>query len=227
MLGIGARYLQSSAVVSSEGGSGEVEATGLGIFATASWLDPKSRFYADAQAAATWYEADLSSSRIGLLKDNAQGLGWSADLEVGRRFDLSPIEWSVTPRLGLLYARAGLDEFTDKVGSRVAVQDGDSLQGRVGTELRYHGEARSMSFYAAADLTHEFRDETRIWVSGTNVVSRAPASRGWFTVGATRGWPGPGSTEMELFGEIRFAVVLRESGGGPETHGNFGIRFAF
>ena len=71
VLGIGARYLQSSAVVSSEGGSGEVEATGLGIFATASWLDPKSRFYADAQTAATWYEADLSSSRIGLLKDNA------------------------------------------------------------------------------------------------------------------------------------------------------------
>ncbi len=227
VLGIGARYLQSSAVVLSEGGRGEVEATGLGIFATASWLGPKSRFYADAQAATTWYEADLSSSRIGLLKDNAQGLGWSVDLEVGRRFGLSPIRWSVTPRLGLLYARAGLDEFTDKVGSRVAIQDGDSLQGRVGTGLRYHGEARSMSFYAAADLTHEFRDETRVSVSGTNVVSRAPASRGWFTVGATRGWPGPGSTEMELFGEIRFAVALGQPGGGHETHGNIGIRFGF
>ena len=233
-LGLGGHHVRGSASVSSRAGGGSIDATGTGMFGTASWLDAERQVYIDARMAATWYEADLSSSRNGLLKDDARGFGWSAALETGQRFQLGASSlWSMTPRVELARSSVDLDAFSDVVGSRVSIKDGDSLRGKFGADVRYGlppgrsatGQGRGAVFFAAADLTYEFHDQTRVVVTGLDVVSRTPPTWGWLTAGGTYGWPGCGTTELRLVGEVRYGAPLGGSGGGHEVSGNIGIRW--
>ena len=94
-------------------GEAKLWGMGVGVHATTA-LDG---FYADAQAAATWYEVDLKSSvHDAPLKNEAKGRGYAVGVEVGRRVPAAD-GVSVTPRVGLAWSDVSLKDFTDMTGS--------------------------------------------------------------------------------------------------------------
>ncbi|WP_432444496.1 autotransporter outer membrane beta-barrel domain-containing protein [Rhizobium leguminosarum] len=74
----------ASADVSSRFGKGDIDTKGYGLDGTLTWYGG-SGFYVDTQAAVTWYDSDLKSSRLqpSLVGSN-DGFGYELSIEAGR-----------------------------------------------------------------------------------------------------------------------------------------------
>ena len=152
----------------------EVELSGMGLGAHATTT--VDDIYVDAQAAVTWFDATLSSSQHGVLADGAEGLGWALGLEAGRRVALDD-GLSVTPRAGLGWSQATLDDFTNRAGSaeRVSLKDAQSLTGRAGLGVETSG-GEGVRLSGSVDAMHEFADETQVDVMGSRLEASGPAT---------------------------------------------------
>ena len=173
-LGFSLHGLRGSAEM--DGGTGEATLTGmgLGVHGTALFGDG---FHLDAQAGATWYDVDLSSSGNGALGDGVKGLGYALGVEVGRRM---PVEGGVfvTPRVGLVLSEVGLSEFSDSVGNvrpRVSVEDARSMTGRAGVGVEAP-VGPGVLLYGSLDAVHEFSEETSTSVSDALLTSSAAST---------------------------------------------------
>ena len=198
--------------------SGEAKLWGMGagVHATTA-LD---EFYADAQAAATWYELDLKSPIHGPLKNEAKGRGYAVGVEVGRRVPASD-GVSVTPRVGLAWSDVSLKDFTDGVGSgaEVSVKAAESLTGRVGASVESE-TGDGLRLFGSVDVTHEFSEETEAAVSGTAL--KASAERTTVRVGVG------GSLDLGNGASLRGSAGYAVGGGGNRAFsGGLGMAIRF
>ena len=173
-LGVSMHGLRGSAEVAS---GGEVELSGVGLGASATRLFGGG-FHVDAQAAATWYDVDLSltaapGSTGQLSKDGTKGLGYAVGVEVGRRVAAAE-GVSVTPRAGLAWSAVSLSDFVarDDATARLSLEEAESLTGRAGLSVESVASA-GVRLFGSVDVTHEFSEETEAMVSGTPLRASA------------------------------------------------------
>ena len=198
-------------------GEAKLRGMGAGVHATTA-LDG---FYADAQAAATWYEVDLKSSiHSAPLKNEAKGRGYAVGVEAGRRVPASD-GVSVTPRVGLAWSDVSLKDFTDETGSgaEVSVKAAESLTGRVGASVELE-TGDGLRLFGSVDVTHEFSEETEAAVSGTAL--KASAERTTVRVGVG------GSLDLGNGASLRGSAGYAVGGGGNRAFsGGLGMAVRF
>ena len=151
-VGVSAHHLRGNAKMES---AGEIEISGAGAGVNAAFSDGDG-FYADAQAAVTWFDAELSSAADGMLKRDANGFGYAMGLEAGKRIDMSG-DLSVTPRAALAWSNASLDTFADSVGAGtfVSVEEAQALTGRAGVRVEAApAGADGVRLFGALDVSH-------------------------------------------------------------------------
>ena len=174
LVGVSLHHRRGSAEVS-EGGDLELSGTGAGVSGT--WV--REEVYVDVQAAMTGYEADLTSSRRGVLKKDVSGLGHALGVEAGRRLALERLPAGVvlTPRAGLVHSRVSVDAFSDAVGARVTVDGARSLKGRVGVEAEVKlGGSPGSRVFGSVEVEHEFSTGRKVRVSGRELRSEVDAT---------------------------------------------------
>ena len=213
-LGASAHGFRGDAKVASSG-EAKLWGMGAGVHATAA-LDG---FYADAQAAATWYEVDLKSSvHDAPLKNEAKGRGYAVGVEAGRRVPAAD-GVSVTPRVGLAWSDVSLKDFTDMNGEKVSVKAAESLTGRVGASVELE-TGDGLRLFGSVDVTHEFSEETEAAVSGTAL--KASAERTTVRVGVG------GSLDLGNGASLRGSAGYAVGGGGNRAFsGGLGMAIRF
>ena len=208
-----------------EGGDVELYGTGAGVSGT--WM--RAGDYVDVQAAMTWYEADLTSSRGGVLRKDVSGLGHALGVEAGRRMELEglPAGMVLIPRAGLVHSRVSMDAFSDVTGARVRVDDARSLRGRAGVdvETKPRGAAGSRVF-GSVEVEHELSTERKVRVSGTERVSgmelESEAEATWLRLGLN----GVHTWEEGRY-TVQGGVGYATSGGSHELGGGVSLNLRF
>ena len=199
---------------------------GLGVHGAATF---DGGFHVGAQAAVTRYDAELESAFPGfggVLKKGVDGRGFALGVEAGRRMALGE-GVSVTPRAGLTWAKAGLDDFTDEPGTMrpwsVSVEDATSLKGRVGASVeKLQGDDMDGTrLFGSADVEQEFKEETEVKVQGSPLSLKSEAEKTGFrlAVGGARiwaegrysiqgsvGYTARGSDNHDVGGGVRFSM---------------------
>ena len=190
-------------------GAGEIALNGVGLGASASWF--WGNFYLDVAGQATAFDADFDSAMSGSLKKDADGVGGALGVEIGRRMSFMEGAFAVTPRLGMVWSSADLDDFTDSVGStaRVSVESARSARARAGFTLETGaGEGR---LFLSADLERELSRETAVKVAGDRLKARANDTTA--RLGAGGAFPISESATLTLSGSYA------ASGGGTKEYG--------
>ena len=177
-VGVSAHALGGKAQMS---GVGEVELDGMGGGLSVTWL--AGDLYVDAQAGLTLYDVGVESYTHGeLLKKDVDGAGYALGVEMGARMPVGRA--LVTPRGGLSWSKADLDDFTDLEaagGPRapVSVEGARSVKARLGvmveTELGMGGSSGRL--FGSLDVERELSDETEVEVGGQALETEVrPAS---------------------------------------------------
>ena len=218
LVGVSLHHRRGSAEVS-EGGDLELSGTGAGVSGT--W--GREEVYVDVQAEVTGYEADLTSSRRGVLKKDVSGHGHALGVEAGRRLALERLPAGVvlTPRAGLVHSRVSVDAFSDAVGARVTVDGARSLKGRVGVEaeVKLVGSPGSRVF-GSVEVEHEFSTGRKVRVSGRELKSEADATWLRLDLDGTHTWE---EGRYTLQGGVGYAT----SGGSHEFGGGVSLNLRF
>ena len=178
---------------------------GVGVSATAM----AGEVYIDAQAQATWFDVEVTSSQGTTLMrtDEVDGGGWALGLEAGRSMAIGG-NLSLTPSVGLAWSQASLDDFTDSRGARVSMEDSDSLVGRLGVAVAADA-GDGLRLIASADVMREFSEDTEVQVSGTQLKASSETTGFRAGLGGVHSW-----------GEGRYALqgsASYTSGGGDNS----------
>ena len=226
-VGVSVHGLKGSAEMA---GVGEVDLSGYGVGVHGARAFAGG-FHVDAQAAATWYEADLKSTNRdylamrphGTLKNDVDGRGYALGVEVGKRLPAMGGGVIVTPRAGLRWSKVVLSDFTDETGRQVSVKDARSLKGRagVGVEKALDGDGMDGSrLFGSLDVEQEFKEETEANVMGSPKPLKASAKKTRFRLaaGAVRVW---GEGRYALQGSLGYTA-----GGGDNRDLGGGLSFA-
>lgn len=227
--GITAHYGQAKSDTSSSTGDGDIDTDGYGFGGTLTWLD-RSGFYVDAQAEVTWFDSDLSSDDVDPEVDGNNGFGYALSLEAGQKVDLDGA-WAVTPQAQLVYSQVDFDSFTDAFGTRVSLDNGDSLRGRLGLSADWEdswtdddGKTRRNHVYGIANLYYEFLDGTEVDVAGTSVKSRPERLWGGLGFGGTHNWD---DDKYSVYGEVSIDTSLESFADSYALNGTLGFRMAW
>ncbi len=179
LLGASLHHRRGSAKVSERG---DIKLHGTGVGVSGTWM--REAVYVDLQAEVTEYEADLSASRLGVLKEDVSGYGHALGVEAGRRVHVEqlPAGLVLTPRAGLVHSKVSMGDFTDAAGLRVSMEDARSLKGRVGVdaEMKLAGRPHDRVF-GSLEVEHEFSNDNKVMVSGTELKSESAAT--WLRLG--------------------------------------------
>ncbi|WP_170384272.1 autotransporter outer membrane beta-barrel domain-containing protein [Ruegeria atlantica] len=168
VLGATAQFGTLNADVSNANGSGEVDATGYGIGATATWYG-NSGTYFDIQGQINRVEADIRSSLAGSLISNETFTAYALSGEVGHRIQVSD-RGSLIPQAQLTVARLAGDSFTDDAGNLVDPGTNTATFGRLG--LAYEYASANTTAYTLFNLLHDFSGTRSIQVADTTLSSR-------------------------------------------------------
>lgn len=226
--GVSLHHGEALADISSVFGRGKIKASGSGFGGAMTWYGATG-FYADAQAQASWFDSDLSSTTAGrqLTKGNA-GFGYVLGLELGQRVALSG-GWSLTPQAQLTFAHIDADSFIDPFGARVSLSDDDSLRGRLGLSADYRqswrdnaGRQVNASLYGIANLRYEFLDGTTATVAGTPLTSRGERLWGGLGLGAKYE-----TGRYALYGEFEAQTSLAHFADSHSITGRAGLRMSW
>lgn len=204
--GFSAQYSRNSAAVFSNFGNGSNLTEGVGLGASLTWRGTDGT-YLDLQGQLAKFWTDLDTIGYRLVSDNG-GTGLSVSLEAGHEFALDDA-WSITPQAQLSYASVGFDSFTDRFGSTISLEAGNSLKGRVGLAVDYRAElpdqAATAGINGVANLTHEFLDGATVAVSGTNLHYAAQKLGAELGLGGSLQWNGGQQMlHAELLGSTSF-----------------------
>ena len=214
-VGVSVHGLRGSAEMTG-GGEVDLSGAGLGVQATTALA---GGFHVDAQAAVTWYHADLKTMTGSTLKNDVNGRGYALGVEVGKRLP-GRGGVAVTPRAGLVWSKADLDDFQARLAT-VSVEEAQSLRGRagVGVEKVLDGAGMDGSrLFASLDVEQEFKEETEVEVSGTSLKASAKKTRLRAAAGAAHVW---GEGRYALQGSLGYTA-----GGGDNRDIGAGLSFA-
>ena len=227
-VGVSVHGLRGSAEMA---GVGEIDLSGAGVGVHATRVFDGG-FHVDAQAAVTWYHADLKSTHPAIvamipgdtLKNDVNGHGYALGVEVGQALPMGG-GLTVTPRAGLLWSKADLDDFTDEAGRQVSVKEAQSLKGRAGVGVEKALDGAGMDagsrVFASLDVEQEFKEETEADVSGNSLKASARKTRIRAALGTAHVW---GEGRYALQGSLGYTA----GGGGNRDFGgglSFGMRF--
>ncbi|QEN86049.1 autotransporter outer membrane beta-barrel domain-containing protein [Labrys sp. KNU-23] len=199
---------------------GKITSNGYGVGVNATWLG-NDGLYADAIGQFTWYDTTLSSK-------NGSSQGWASalSLEVGKRFDVGS-GWSVVPQAQLSWTHVDFSSFTDTLGNRVSIGDGDSVLGRLGVRVENlstwkgeDGETRRLQFYGIANLSYEFMGDTSVKIAGATVEQQDKRLWGEIGTGATYAW----NDKSSVYAEASYGHALA-SGDNYTAKGTVGFRY--
>jgi outer membrane autotransporter protein len=225
--GITAHYAHGKTETSSVYGDGEISTDGYGFGGTLTWYG-ENGFYLDGQGQVTWYTSGLNSVLASTnLTDGNDGFGYTLSLESGKRIVIDPA-WSVTPQAQLVYSNVDFDAFTDVFGSRVSLDRGESLQGRLGLTLDHEdswqnekGMLNRTHVYGIANLYYEFLDGTQVNVGGVSFASRNDRVWGGTGIGGTYNWD---DDKYSIYGEGLVTTSLNNFGDSYSVKGQLGFR---
>ncbi|MGN6448301.1 MAG: autotransporter family protein [Brucella intermedia] len=232
--GLTFQYVNASTdVTSTSVGNGYIDTDGYGFGATLTWYGDDG-FYIDSQAHATWYHSDLFSRTIdsGLTSDN-HGFGYGLSLETGKRFSATG-NWTLTPQAQLIYSSVDFDSFDGRIdtsSTHVALDRGDSLQGRLGLSADHEtrwtgtdGKAVRAHAYGIANLYQEFLDGTRINVAGTGLTTANERTWGGIGAGGSYDWA---DGKYRFYGELAINTSLQNFGDSYKLNGTAGFKVSF
>ncbi|MGV2140439.1 autotransporter outer membrane beta-barrel domain-containing protein [Agrobacterium sp. 16-2014-1-2a] len=228
--GLSLRYGTISADVSSTFGTGSIESSGYGVGGSMTWYG-KTGFYLDAQANATWYESDLSSSTAAatLISGN-DGFGYSFGLEAGQQIALGA-HWSLTPQAQLIYSAVDYDDFTDVFGGAVSLSDAHNLKGRLGVSADYEeswtdtaGQTSRLHAYGIANLYYNSFSSSDVRLSGVKFTSEQDALWGGLGLGGTYNW---NNDRYTLYSEAAVDTSLNDFGDSYTLTGRIGLNVKF
>ena len=202
--GITGQYGNAHSDISSRQSDGDVETQGWGLGGTLTWYGDHG-FYVDTQAQANWYDNDFNSTTANKsLANGRKGFGYALSAETGQRFDLNN-NWSLTPQAQLMWSSIRFDGFSDVFGTAVALNDGDSLTGRIGISADYrnawrdaNGQLTRTSVYGIANLYQEFLGDMSVKVAGTTFGTGDDKTWGGLGAGGTYAWA---DDKYALYGE--------------------------
>ncbi|AOF92493.1 autotransporter outer membrane beta-barrel domain-containing protein [Sinorhizobium sp. RAC02] len=230
VVGFSARYGTISADVSSTIGDGSITSTGFGLDGSMTWYGT-SGLYLDAQANATWYDSNLSSSAVatGRISGN-DGFGYAFGLEAGQQIALGT-NWSVTPQAQLTYSRIDYNDFTDPFGGAVSLKDAHKLRGRLGISADYenswadrNGQTRRLHAYGVANLYYDLQSNSDVRVSGVKFMTEQEALWGGLGLGGTYSW---GNDKYAIYGEATVDTNLNNFGHNHTLTGRMGLNVKF
>ncbi len=198
------RYRAVNGVLSADhySGKGTTDAVSLGLSNTNYAANGS---YLDLVGQLSWLRNKYQGRDSASVKQN----GWAAALsaEVGRPFALgSRAEnqggWLIEPQAQLVYQYVGLKDFND--GIRQVSQDKQhSLRGRLGARLAYNGPSRNLrtnTFYAVANVWHDFINPHGVDIGEDNVREKRNATWGEVGIGGQL----PVSNNAYLYGDARY-----------------------
>ncbi|WP_231865697.1 MULTISPECIES: autotransporter outer membrane beta-barrel domain-containing protein [unclassified Eikenella] len=167
-------------------GKGTTDAVSLGLSNT---YYAANGSYFDLVGQLSWLRNKYQDRDSASVKQNGWGAAISA--EVGRPFALGSHAdnqggWLIEPQAQLVYQYVGLKDFND--GIRQVSQDKQhSLRGRLGARLAYNGPSRSLrtnTFYAVANVWHDFIQPHGVDIGEDNVREKRNATWGEVGLGA-------------------------------------------
>ncbi|WP_343315885.1 autotransporter outer membrane beta-barrel domain-containing protein [Brucella sp. BE17] len=225
--GVTVHYAHGKTKTRSVHGDGEISTDGYGFGGTLTWYG-ENGFYLDGQAQATWYRSDLSSTLANAtLVDGNDGFGYAMSLEGGKRIAIDPL-WSLTPQAQLVYSSIDFDAFTDTFGSRVSIDRGDSLQGRLGLTLDHesswqnaNGQLDRAHVYGIANLYYELLKGTKVDVAGVSFASEQDRLWGGLGIGGSYNW---NDDKYSIYGEGVVNTSLNNFGDSYSVKGQAGFR---
>ncbi|MFV0335956.1 MAG: autotransporter outer membrane beta-barrel domain-containing protein, partial [Tropicimonas sp.] len=221
-----AHYGRMALDVNSHFGDGSIDTDGYGIGGALTWYGLNG-FYVDAQARATWYDSDLHSDSLGTVTSGNDGFGYALSIEGGKQIAVSD-RLAVTPQAQLTWSSVDFDDFSQNAGGRrvasMSLQDGDSLQGRLGISLDWekrNGTHSRTRAYGIANLYYEFRDGTSVDISDTTLSSRSDRLWAGIGLGGSHDW---GDGKFSLYGEALVTSSLENPGDSYTVGGTVGLR---
>lgn len=225
--GITIHYAHGKTDINSVYGDGEIRTDGYGFGGTLTWYG-ENGFYLDGQGQVTWYTSDLNSLLANTsLTDGNDGFGYTLSLESGKRIAIDPA-WSLTPQAQLVYSNVDFDAFTDVFGSRVSIDRGESLQGRLGLTLDHENSWQNdkglldrTHVYGIANLYYEFLEGTKVDVQGVSFASRNDRVWGGLGIGGTYNWD---DDKYSIYGEGLVNTSLNNFGDSYSVKGTVGFR---
>lgn len=183
-------------------GKGTTDAVSLGLSNT---YYAANGSYFDLVGQLSWLRNKYQDRDSASVKQNGWGAALSA--EVGRPFALGSHAdnqggWLIEPQAQLVYQYVGLKDFND--GIRQVSQDKQhSLRGRLGARLAYNGSSRSLrtnTFYAVANVWHDFIKPHGVDIGEDNVREKRNATWGEVGLGAQL----PVSNNAYVYGDARY-----------------------
>ena len=227
--GVFAQYVHGSTKTkSNDYADGKISTDGYGFGGTLTWYKDNG-FYTDAQAQATWYRSDLSTTAFGapVLNDGNHGFGYTLSVEMGKQLALDTA-WSVTPQVQLIYSNVKFDNFTDAFDADVHHDKGKSLQGRLGLSLdrqrswqNANGFMNRNNLYGLANIYYEFMNGTQVDVAGVSFANKNDRLWGGVGLGNSYNWE---NDKYSIYGEGLINTSLNNFGDSYSVKGNLGFR---
>jgi outer membrane autotransporter protein len=205
-------------------GDGKIDVEALGLGGTLTWFGANG-FYVDSQARVVVFNTDLRSELAGPLGDDENATGYGTSVEVGRRFAFAG-PWAVTPQAQLSYTRVRGD-LVDNFETSVAIDDGESLIGRLGFAIDYRSAwlgprgPTSAYVYGIANVYREFLDGTTVDIAGLPFHMESDNLWGGLGLGGTYSWAGD---RYALYGEVSYNTSLDNFGDSYSVNGLAGFR---
>ncbi|MGK9086397.1 autotransporter outer membrane beta-barrel domain-containing protein [Brucella intermedia] len=209
--GITGQYGTARGKSGSTFGSGTTTTNAWSLGATTTWYG-NNGFYVDGQGQISWFDNDLYSDTANNgLKSGAKALGYALSIEAGKRIAIDE-NWFLTPQAQLMWASLNADAFHDIWGSRVDLQDGYSLTGRIGLAASYmnswkdnDGLTTTASVYGIANLYQQLSGKSRINVAEVSLDTDADKTWTGIGAGGSYSW---GDGKYALFGEASVDTSL-------------------
>ncbi|KAA9349518.1 autotransporter outer membrane beta-barrel domain-containing protein, partial [Ochrobactrum quorumnocens] len=157
------------------------------------------------QSQVTWFDNDLDSSTANQsLANGRKATGYAVSLETGKQIALGG-NWSLTPQAQLSWSSISANSFRDAWNARVAVDDGDSLIGRLGLAAQYatawkddQGRFSQASVYGIVNLYQAFLGGTTVNLSGVDFDTDNDRTWGGIGLGGSYAWA---DNKYALYGE--------------------------
>ena len=203
VLGVTTQYGTSNASVTNALGFGDIDSEGYGLGLTATWYG-NSGTYFDAQAQANWISSDFSSSTGGVLATGQDSTAYALSAEVGHRFELSETS-ALIPQAQLILGQVDGASFTDTAGNAVDLGSNSSTVGRLG--LAYEYESGDNTFYAIANILHDFSGANTVDVAGASLSSNTSETWGEFGVGGSIAM----NETTNFYGEVSYRQAFDNS----------------
>lgn len=207
-------------------GKGKSDAWSLGV--THTRYSPFGA-YLDLVGQVSFYRNKYEPRKYNDISQNGMGVVLSA--EVGKPYALSDRQpgesgWMIEPQAQLIYQMVDLKGFNDGV-RRVDQGIQHGLRGRIGARLAYHekptnGAYRTDTFYAVANIWHDFVKPTSVKLAGNKL--REEHTSTWAEVGI--GMQLPIGKQTHIYGDARYE---RELGGAKREgyRGTVGVKYTW